>query len=191
MKPKTILIVNFAFFILHSACAQFGPSATNSFPLATNTPATAMLLLNRPGNTNLNLAASNALPYLNAVATTPLATRAEATNAATAATNGLAATITAGGLSDVAQYYATAATTVNWTSNNLSCGIVKLASGSASYYITNSAFGTNSLVLVTILDDDGTITGAKALNIATNVVRIKANGNAAANCRLGWKLIAK
>lgn len=91
----------------------------------------------------------------------------------------------------VAQYYATATNVVAWTSNNLYSGIVKLKSGSASYFITNSAFGTNSLVLVSILDDDGTITSAKALNIATNVVQIKANGNAAAACRLGWKLISK
>lgn len=91
----------------------------------------------------------------------------------------------------ISDFYSTATNAVNWTSNNLYSGIVKLKSGSASYFITNAAFGTNSLAQVSILDDDATITSAKALNIATNVIQFKANGNAAADCRLGWKLISK
>lgn len=95
------------------------------------------------------------------------------------------------GFAQKLQYYSTAATAVDWTSNNLYAGIVKLSSGNASYYITNTAFGTNTLVHAAILDDDATITSLKVLNIATNIIQIKANGNAAANCRIGWSLIGK
>lgn len=91
----------------------------------------------------------------------------------------------------VAPYFGTITNVVNWTNDYKWAGIVKLMSGTNSYFITNSAFGTNSLVVVSVLDDDATITSVKALNIATNVVQLKANGSAAANCRLGWKLISK
>lgn len=95
------------------------------------------------------------------------------------------------GVLEVSQYYSLATNVVNWNSNNLYSGIVKLMATSQSYYITNSAFGTNSLVMASILDDDSTLLSLKCLNIATNVVQIKGNAVAAADCRIGWKLISK
>lgn len=77
MKTTILLIL----LSVGTALGQFGPSASNKFPVAVNTPATGVLLFNQPGETNYNLAASNALEFLNAVAANPLATPAQLASA--------------------------------------------------------------------------------------------------------------
>lgn len=76
--------------VLCSANAAFGPSTNSSFPLATSTPAGGFLIFNITGDTNYNLAASNALAFLNSVSIAPFSTNSVMIQRVTDATNDLA-----------------------------------------------------------------------------------------------------
>jgi hypothetical protein len=86
------------------------------------------------------------------------------------------------------QYYSTAASAVNWTSNNLYQGKVKLAAGSQNYLVTNSIVTTTSWAMASLNTIDTTAIYVRAFIPSNGVLMLSCPTTATADTIISWEV---
>jgi len=96
-----------------------------------------------------------------------------------------ARSISTNGVTSVAQYNPTAASTFNWTSNNLYAG--KITVNASTAWLTNSVVTTNSVVFATINTEDLTAGTLRAVPLA-GVIKFSFLAAPTATVDISWKI---